>query len=88
MGTRDDKVKSLKDAIIQARTRLGLPTKGKISIDELVQALREEPPVEDLTKFVKHLLLKDQSASMPANLPRTAETRPKPLFDPKKKPGR
>jgi hypothetical protein len=49
----------LKQAIRQKRAELNLPAEGPIKTGELLEAMKKDPPIEDIVGFVRQSLSED-----------------------------
>lgn len=49
----------LKQAIRQKRAELNLPVEGPIKTGELLEAMKKDPPVEEIVGFVRQSLSED-----------------------------
>ena len=56
---RSSTVDRLKQAIRQKRAELNLPIEGPIKTGELLEAMRKDPPVEEIVGFVRQSLSED-----------------------------
>ena len=58
---------------------MGLPPEGKLDVTAVVEALKEQPPVEEIVNFVKNALNEDA----PTPTPRRSKGMPQKRFDTK-----
>jgi hypothetical protein len=78
-GPSPSSIDRLKKAIRQKRAELNLPIEGPIRTGELLEAMKKDPPVEEIVGFVRKSLSEDgpnlDKALDPARLPRRFDRR-------------
>lgn len=66
-----DSIRLLKQVIRQKREHMGLPPEGRLHVETVVEALKEQPPMEELVAYVRNALKAPPLFKAPNSLPPT-----------------
>ncbi len=56
-----ESIRLLKQTIRKKRVHMGLPPEGQLNVETVVEAMKEQPPVDELVTYIKNALSEDTS---------------------------
>ncbi|MCA9410031.1 MAG: hypothetical protein KC931_15185 [Candidatus Omnitrophica bacterium] len=54
-----DSIRLLKQVIRKKRVHMGLPAEGSLNVEAVVEAMKEQPPMDELVSYIKSAIKED-----------------------------
>ena len=68
-------IQLLQEAIRRKRVHMGLPPEGKVNMKSVVEAMKEQPPMDELVAYIKKALKEDGGKPVQKGPPPTPRRR-------------